>query len=547
MTVSGLGVSSHILPDSDVEADCEEAYSSDCSSASANVPRAVPRRGGEKNEAVFMVGAHNVIMGLDRRRLALRMAAFDRASVLPLDEQIVGEADVDHFLAEHAAFLANMRSVPITSERMLRRCPPELADEPVYGVHSDVDGLSAAGALRALMRTKLSIDVHVLLLAAVGAATMMYESNVVWPEWHRGTHHWDPFIIAVDTALLNSLLNLSTLMLIYKLLGTRILRTVTNVYFTVVPIIFVNALVAAMLGGIQVLRAVYYLAFTLCWLVPAFVARRISLGEDYVRKLALPQLLGVVIYASYTLLLPHVWAAMSSDWHRAAFRLVIHPLVFELSMIAVRMGGRTMRLVDPRVFSFLLLNFQLANALFGRFLVAATEHQASTVIISILLALQETTLRLSVGGRDRFLFRLWKGSHLDDAELAVRFQTPRALRMRGELVAQDQIVESTGIIISSLSILFFNVQINGQNLSTGRILAGLAVQLVIAYATDLAIMCLELRARVPIFGIWRHRGLGGRTDMRRRLSYLATMALFVYIATRLFTAAVFSPISDFAT
>jgi hypothetical protein len=169
----------------------------------------------------------------------------------------------------------------------------------------------------------------------------------------------------------------------------------------------------------------------------AWTSKRAGLlsGEKRLPKLTSIAFIGLVLATFlYFFIIPRLWFAdWMTDTGRVLIRLILHPLFFELANFAVRTLVRSVDIkAEPRRLFNLLLPGVVLNALYGRFLVAASSSTTVTIILALLLSGLEVFLRVSVGARDRLLYRIThskEGDRLPVLDGAVR-AAPRGPRRR---------------------------------------------------------------------------------------------------------------------
>ena len=509
----------------------EEAVVLESTGTAVRVPDgASPRNEADEEEHVVTV---------DRAALERALIAYDHDTTQAMSEGAVGDLDVDVFLQKHGPLLVQMRLGTVDPTDLLRDCPPQMADEPIETLLRDGHGLTIRQQIVRAARVKLQLDAYVILLSLAASLFLLHRRYLLWPTW-RAEYLNDPFFVAVDNTVMSVLLNASSVIIAVRLFGQRLMPFVASAF---IPYVLLTAAVLATVYALNVSAlsgpAMVALYFPV-WLTLGWVAQR-KTDEHVLRKLSWPQLVGIILYGVYAFILPVVWRSMTNDLQRAAFRLFVHPILFEASMALVRFHARTMSVGHPRALYLLVSYLQMISALYGRFLVSATASSATTIIIAVLLAVQESALRLSVGARDRLLYRLWYGRTMTADQVRARFHTPRALRLRGELICSDQIAENTGIIVSMVGMLLFGVNIGATRLSNERIVVDTVIQYAIEYGTDVIVMAVEISLGVPLIASWKSR------ENNRPGLHFVFAVLFAVLGVWIFSGTFFHPINGFGS
>ena len=403
--------------------------------------------------------------------------------------------------------LPRMRTESIHADELFQDSPVMgiLCDEPVHALVIESDPPAAWYVrLFELIKLKLVLDAYVVFLSAVFLISAFYKRYVTYPaeDDDNVTHH-DPIVAIVDRICTSLPTIMATGLMMWAMFGKRASRGLWIALVSTFIALVLYAPVEFLILPPEVRRPFFVLYFAMYVSAGLIVARATQrlVNDRVLRRVAVPQFIAVIVYTIYSLLIPSIWSFMTNDLQRGIFRIVVHPIIFELAMFSVRAGARSSLHSDPRRAYLTLISLQMLNANYGRFLVAATDDSRSTIIISVVLALQEVLLRLSVGARDRFFFKLFNRNKAPE----LFFKTPRAMRLRGELVCQDQICENVGIVCSAIAVIMYRVEVSGKVLTIERVLRDVATQLAIEYVTDISVMWAELRLRVPIFSSWKMR------------------------------------------
>lgn len=143
-----------------------------------------------------------------------------------------------------------------------------------------------------------------------------------------------------------------------------------------------------------------------------------------------------------------------SDFNRVAIRLFVHPVLFELILFAGRITGRMFRdLFKQEHIEILLVYPQFTGALWGRFLIANVNSPATQIVISLLLAVVDSVLRLTAIHRDRFLYKLRYGTQRS----WWIFKTDIRHGYRDQLTLLDDIAEMTAILTAGLFVILGSI------------------------------------------------------------------------------------------
>jgi hypothetical protein len=252
-------------------------------------------------------------------------------------------------------------------------------------------------------------------------------------------------------------------------------------------------------------------------------------GEKRLPKLTALAYLGLVVATFlYLFIIPRLWfAAWMTDVGRILIRLILHPLFFELANFAVRSLVRSVDIkAEPRRLFNLLLPGIVFNALYGRFLVAASSSTTVTIILALLLSGLEVFLRVSVGARDRLLFRI---THSKE-ETHSRFSTVQSVRLRADLVAVEQVVENASIVAATALTYIFDLSVDGSRVTLERAVTDCSLQLGIEFLTDFFVTLTEIRwAGVPILIAWQTRFARG--EFVRHHAFFFTLACIALLYT----------------
>ena len=421
-----------------------------------------------------------------------------------------------------------------------------LCDEPVAMLLPESHGLTGSQLVWRVFKVKMQMDVVTLVLGVLCVILLVYQKYALFPvdrvQAETNKHRQDDFMVFVDGIVFNFLIDVASALVIMRLFGGRLRRACLTLLAVSFVLGLINVSVELFLVT-HVLSLLFGILFYPgVWLaLAAIVRRRLKVG--IMLSIVIPQLVGFSVYLAYSFALPFAWEAMNQDWQRALFRLIVHPLIFELAMFLVRMGMRHMPEAHPSFQYILVIYFQMLSSLYGRMLVSSTESASWTVIMSVVLSVQEVALRLSVGWRDRTLYR-WVVAKRRRRNEVVRvadereeliFRTPRSLRLRGELVTQDQIFEGVGIIAATAALILFPTTVSSTQLTPERVATSFAIQWTIEYITDLLVMLIEVLLGVPVLAAWKHR------DGGRPLVHLAVVSLYMFLATRIFSDSFFHP------
>jgi hypothetical protein len=116
----------------------------------------------------------------------------------------------------------------------------------------------------------------------------------------------------------------------------------------------------------------------------------------------------LVIAFVYLWIVPRLWFAPGmTNAGRIAIRLLLHPFFFETGNFIVRVfvRGRDFS-ADPSRLVYLVMPGTVLSGLYGRFLVATSSSTAITIGLAVALSVVEVSLRLSVGARDRWFYKI---------------------------------------------------------------------------------------------------------------------------------------------
>ena len=91
-----------------------------------------------------------------------------------------------------------------------------------------------------------------------------------------------------------------------------------------------------------------------------------------------------------------------------------------------------------------------------------------------------------------------------------RMSTVRAMRLRSDTIALEMIAENASIILSGFVVMWFDISIDGVQISPARAMLDMGVQLLLELATDFIVVVFELRLGVPLLEAWSHRRGGHR-------------------------------------
>jgi hypothetical protein len=175
------------------------------------------------------------------------------------------------------------------------------------------------------------------------------------------------------------------------------------------------------------------------------------------------------------------------------------------------------------------LYFLVASSIYGRFLTIANESSTTTLIVSVILAAEEILLRVTVGGRDKLVYRVF---HPSDSVARI-FATPRAHRLRTDIVALDVMLEYASIMTAAVAMSALGITIGGSGaFNAQRVLVDVAFQLAIEFATDFCVVFMEESALgVPVIDGWRTRFRGNKRKYWGTLLYFWTIASAFIIVT----------------
>jgi hypothetical protein len=115
----------------------------------------------------------------------------------------------------------------------------------------------------------------------------------------------------------------------------------------------------------------------------------------------------LVVVAIYYFFVPSIFSGAGSEMSRAAIRILLHPVLFE---VATLYGRHTVRQLSadvpsPDALWTMVLPIMSLNSLFGRLLMFTMSTLEWTIVTTVLLAALEISMRLTTARRDRLVFR----------------------------------------------------------------------------------------------------------------------------------------------
>eukprot|EP00163_Fabomonas_tropica_P008860 TRINITY_DN18627_c0_g1_i1.p1 TRINITY_DN18627_c0_g1~~TRINITY_DN18627_c0_g1_i1.p1 ORF type:complete len:545 (+),score=125.09 TRINITY_DN18627_c0_g1_i1:136-1770(+) len=278
-----------------------------------------------------------------------------------------------------------------------------------------------------------------------------------------------------------------------------------------------------------------------CFVVAHFMHKKYQV--EWIRlRFMIGTMTVLIVAVVYFFILPPIWLSADSDQLRFVIRIVLHPLIFEVAGFSTRWVLRSMTGNHPGSSYILMVLLLTFSGIYGRFLVAAMTSTTWTLITAVVLSAEEIFLRLSVGTRDRWISRLFKGSE----STAFRFDTIRAVRLRSDLLYMDIILENMSIIISGVTLFVFKNNITSQvgaqvDTETSRFVRDVAIQLALELVTDSIVLMLEAkRFNVPVVEAWRTR-LNWLHGWRRHFAFVVPLGFLVAIAYSYMLSAYFDP------
>ncbi len=241
--------------------------------------------------------------------------------------------------------------------------------------------------------------------------------------------------------------------------------------------------------------------------------------------------------AAYFFIVPRLWFREGATIvDHALIRVVMHPILFEASSLAVRIFSRGTDFgphANEKMIPILVSSQLLMSSLYGRFLIASSSSFLITMAFSLVVGAIECALRLSSGKRDWLWFRLTKGKEYADSML----NDPPKLAFRARLVALDAIIEWYSIIIGSLTQFLFAAAGEDVKTSLRRLAASIFGQLAIEIVVIAVISVLEERyAQVPVRKEWWARG--------KRMPYFWGHFCLIFIFTLFIVVTLTDPQSD---
>jgi hypothetical protein len=282
-----------------------------------------------------------------------------------LDAAVAAASEADLARADELAVTAaEMLATPhVTAAEMFVTVPLELFDDPVGKVRTSFAGRSFGDRVRLTLGFLLEIGSHVLVLLAIFTALVFYRRELVFPE--LGTRSLDDpndsWIYGLDRGFFATTVISSPAVMLYLLFGSRARGVLIGAVAFAASFSIAWGLVEAY-GSLnaQIKSAPYFVTYAIVAVAGGeYVRRRVN---DRVHLYyTLPVVLGSVVMALYSLQLPRIFALMTTDLQRALFRLLVHPLIFEVCLLLTRVGTRNLGTSKPYVWWTLRDFFEKKN------------------------------------------------------------------------------------------------------------------------------------------------------------------------------------------
>mmetsp|Transcript_75819 Transcript_75819/g.214368 ORF Transcript_75819/g.214368 Transcript_75819/m.214368 type:complete len:498 (+) Transcript_75819:39-1532(+) len=169
---------------------------------------------------------------------------------------------------------------------------------------------------------------------------------------------------------------------------------------------------------------------------------------------------------------------------KAAFVVVLHPLYSEVTSTLARLSSRSLRHNHPTTSWHIISYSVVIKKIYAR-LVIMTMKPQNVSIISIVLAILELTMRVTMPYRDRFLYRKVFGPHLQGQSPFKMMTDARNRTLRAETEAIENVTDFVFIFTGVIWPWLGKVSFNGvAPASAGGLLRSACVQFAIECTLD---------------------------------------------------------------
>lgn len=213
---------------------------------------------------------------------------------------------------------------------------------------------------------------------------------------------------------------------------------------------------------------------------------------------AASELFVIVSALGYTFFLFPLYNQLESDVFRALWRVLLHPIWFEMTMILPQrlIALRELRYIGPYRF-IPVMHSLFHTATIGRMLLNNISDISINISVTILSNLTEVLLRLTAYKRDFIAFRFIFGNNENIGELG---------QMHATVLNAEMIMELLSILTSPFMMYFFSdygylFSWYGGFMSIGMLFITQFIQLLSEILTDMICVYYECQ-RFPLFRVW---------------------------------------------
>jgi hypothetical protein len=185
----------------------------------------------------------------------------------------------------------------------------------------------------------------------------------------------------------------------------------------------------------------------------------------------------------------------------------------------------------------------ILSSLYGRFMIASMDSTYSTIIVSLVLGLEEVLLRVSIRWRDRKLLALLsriRCGRCSPNDRSSEFSESRAVVLYSDMASLDIVCENSSIVVSGVMVAAF------AGMPPGRAIFSTVLQLLIEVVIDFVCVQVEINHGLRVVEAWNLRGHKSKAARRftgfwtphRRWSILVSVQIFitsVYVASEMFS------------